>query len=358
MPRFVILGLFCAVLLCENPISFSAPSGPFQVRTELVVTPVTVFDKRGAYVNGIQPKQFHLFDNNKQQQIEVDMTYQPISIAIAIQANSAVTAILPQVRKIGDMITPLVIGDSGEAAVIAYGSEIRKLQDFTINADSITKVIGNIKPSGSSNRLIDAVEEGARMLNTRPKSRRRVLLMIGETRDLASELDARETLTALQTSNVVLYAIDVSRLLATLSAPYVQPPWETRLPSSFPPLPAGYAQTPTTVDQAFGLEGHSAQFVPLLEELYRDGKAVFRDNPVELFTSGTGGRELGFYKQRGLEDAVQKIGEELHSQYIISYSPNNRAEGGFHRIVVEISGRAGIKRIQTRPGYWVAPRSN
>jgi hypothetical protein len=104
--------------------------------------------------------------------------------------------------------------------------------------------------------------------------------------------------------------------------------------------------------QTWGTQGARAEFLPLMIELLRDVKAVFKDNPVELFTKGTGGQEYGFVKQRGLEDAVARIGEELHSQYLISYNPNNKDEGGFHKIQVLISGRPDYK-ILTRPGYWL-----
>ena len=67
-----------------------------------------------------------------------------------------------------------------------------------------------------------------------------------------------------------------------------------------------------------------AEFIPLMVEIFRDVKAIFKDNPVELFTKGTGGSEFRFYRQRGLEEAIQQIGEQLHSQYMISYTPNNR----------------------------------
>ena len=39
-------------------------------------------------------------------------------------------------------------------------------------------------------------------------------------------------------------------------------------------------------------------------ELFKDVKAIFKDNPVEAFTKGTGGTEYSFYKQRGLEEAI------------------------------------------------------
>ncbi len=81
-------------------------------------------------------------------------------------------------------------------------------------------------------------------------------------------------------------------------------------------------------------------------------KAIFVDNPAEKMTKATGGQEFSFFKQRGLEEAVQKIGHELHSQYIITYNPNNKDEGGWHEIRVGINPQ-GYK-LRARPGYWMA----
>ncbi|HWQ52103.1 MAG TPA: hypothetical protein VN442_00365, partial [Bryobacteraceae bacterium] len=114
--------------------------------------------------------------------------------------------------------------------------------------------------------------------------------------------------------------------------------------------------TPTSVQQTFGSEGGRAEFIPLMIELFRDVKAIFKDNPAELFTKGTGGEEYAFARQRGLEEAISRISEQLRSQYLISYMPNNREEGGFHQITVEVVGaRSGVK-AETRPGYWLAAK--
>jgi len=104
--------------------------------------------------------------------------------------------------------------------------------------------------------------------------------------------------------------------------------------------------------QTTGSEGGSAQFVPMFVEIFKDAKGIFVDNPVEVFTKGTGGTEFSFGKQRGLEDAIGKIGAEIHSQYLISYNPNNKDEGGFHEIEVDVN-RRDVK-VRTRPGYWLA----
>ena len=113
------------------------------------------------------------------------------------------------------------------------------------------------------------------------------------------------------------------------------------------------ANTPLAVQHVTGL-GNSAEFVPVLKEIYTDAKAIFIRNPVTVFTRGTGGAQLGFLKQRGLEDAIEKIGTEIHSQYLISYAPKKETllEGGFHELQITVEYPRA--KVQTRPGYWMA----
>ena len=346
---------FLYIALAAQPRAQKPEVPPLVVTTERVVVPVTVVDRDGGYVSGIQPQDLHLYDNGKEQKIDVDIAYQPISIVIAIESSSHVQNILPQVNKIGNLIAPLVIGGQSEAAVLAYDSRIRTLRDFTSNAELITQAVKEIQPGSNSNRLVDAVVEGARMLSDRPQDHRRIMLLVGETRDLASQSRAREALIDLQLSNIVFYGVDMSSFNATLTAPPNQPRPD-QMPPSARPMPFLVPATPTYVANTYGTNGGRAEFVPLMVEILKDVKYIFKDNPVELFTKGTGGSEFAFVKQRGLEHAIIRIGEELHSQYLISYSPNNRDEGGFHEIVVEVSGHSEVKKVQTRPGYWLAAK--
>ena len=116
------------------------------------------------------------------------------------------------------------------------------------------------------------------------------------------------------------------------------------------------APTPTSVDQLYGTgDVGRAEFIPLMVEIFKDVKAIFKANPVELFARGTGGRQFSFFRQRGLEEAIEQIGAELHSQYLISYNPNNKLEGGFHEITAEVIGHPEY-RLQIRPGYWLATK--
>ena len=324
----------------------------FVVPVEVVVVPVTVEDRDGNNIDGLQPNQFHLYDNGKEQNIKVDVAFHPIAMVIAVQCNDRVESVLPQINKVGDMINPIMIGDQGEAAVVAFDSRIRKLQDFTSDSAKITTALKSIHPGSSQSRMIDAVEEGVRELSTRPKERRRILLLISETRDKSSEARLKETLIAAQLANVSIYTVDISRLVTTLMAKQDPGYIDTR-PPAMTPLPSGVPATPNTVMQTTGSLGSSAEFIPLMVEVFKDAKAIFKQNPSEVFTRGTGGGQFGFMRQRGLEQAIEKIGAELHSQYLITYNPNNKSEGGFHEITVDVdAGRKDLK-IRTRPGYWL-----
>src|SRR5277367_3229127 len=48
----------------------------------VVQAPVTVTDRDGSLVSGLRPNEFHLFDNGKEQNIRVDIAFQPISLVI------------------------------------------------------------------------------------------------------------------------------------------------------------------------------------------------------------------------------------------------------------------------------------
>ena len=93
-------------------------------------------------------------------------------MVIAVQANDHVEAILPKINKIGSMIQPVVIGEQGEAAVLAFDHRFQLKQDFTNDTGKIEAAVKNITPGSGSSRLIDAVIDSVRMLRSRPANRR------------------------------------------------------------------------------------------------------------------------------------------------------------------------------------------
>jgi len=316
-----------------------------------ILVPVKVFGADKNFLTGVRGDQFHLFDNGKEQRIHVDESLIPISMVIAIQCNSEVDAILPKVGRIGNMIAPLLLGDRGEAAVIAFDSRIRTMRDFTSDPDGIAEAVKRIHSGSLSSRLVDAVDTAERMLRARPADRQKIVLLIGETRDEGSVNRGPETLDYVQANNVTVYLVTMSRVLGKLTAPPPQPAVNP-LPPAMTPMPSNVPATPTTLMQTYGTDGARAEFVPLLTEIFKDVKSLLRAPGADMFTVGPGGSTFDFYRGKGLEEAIEQMGAELHLQYMLSYSPNNKEERGWHDIKVEVSGH-GDARVRTRPGYWM-----
>jgi VWFA-related protein len=313
-----------------------------------------VLDRDGQFVLGLKPEDFDLLDNGQPQSIKVDVTFIPISLVVAIQANRAVEAVLPRIQKVGSLLKGLVAGEQGEVAIVAFDHRIEVKQDFTSDIDKISQALKSIRPGSSSSRLIDAFTYSVRMLGRRPENRRRIVLLISETRDGGSEGRKRDALQMAQFANVEVYSVNINRLVTTFTAT-PQPPRPDPIPATARPLPAGVPPTPQTASQVTGNATNSANFIPLGIEIFKAVKDIFVSNPVEVFTKWTGGEEHAFITLADLERALARIGDRLHSQYIVSYSPSNKDEGGYHEIKVEIRNRAELK-ARARHGYWIAAR--
>ncbi|MGA3237225.1 MAG: VWA domain-containing protein [Bryobacteraceae bacterium] len=359
--------LLCGLLLAQQqqppqqqpaqPPPADGDTARFSVLTNAVQTPVWVYDRKGNYVDGLTQEKFRIFDNGREQNITgVDVAFAPISMVICVQANANVEKMLPAINKIGNLIQPHILGDAGEAAVIAYDSRVRTLQEFTHDGDKITAAVKKINPYGGSTNqhMVDAVSEATHLLQKQRRDYRRVILLIGERRDLGSEVRGREALIEMQLSNVTFYSINMSQLIEKLTAPAPDPRPDV-IPPAAMPMPSNTPATPTTVMQTYGTQGDSAQFMPLLIEIYRDAKAIFKANTVDVFAKGTGGEEFSYIRGRGLEQAIEDMGEVLHTQYTITYTPNNADEPGFHPIAVDVLDPQAHS-VRSRPGYWLGAK--
>lgn len=338
------------VALCVACSAFAQENSEPTIRQQVnvVYAPVTVLDQEGNFVPGVRPNEFRLFDNGRQQAIQVTETFLPVSLVVAVQANARVDPVLPTIRKTAGVLQSMVAGDRGEVAVISFDHRIQVLQDFTTDGDRIGLALDKIKAGSSSSRLIDATIEATRMLRNRPRDRRRVLLLISETRDIASEGKVREALTNLEMHNVLVYSVNISRLRTTEGTGQTPPPRPDPIPPGARPR-----VNPTAPDTpSANISQGSANFIPLIGEIFRAAKGTVVDNPIEVFTKYSGGKERSFITQRQLEEALAEVGREIHNQYIITYNPNNKDEGGFHAIRVEVT-RPGLE-IRTRDGYWLA----
>lgn len=328
--------------LAEGPI--------IRTTVNVVLVPTTVTDNKGSVINGLRPQDFELYDNEKRQEINRDVTFLPLSMVICIQRSANIEAILPKINKMGNVIHDLLVGQDGEVAIVSFDHRIETVQDFTNDTELINAAVSKLRPGGQNSRLNDSIQHAVRMLRAR-RDRRKVILLISETLDRSSEANVKEVATDLQIHNVDVFTLNMSRLISRLTEK-PQVPRPDPLPPGARPRPGIAAGDPTTQAQMMGTFGFGADFVPAIVEIFRATKAIFVKNPAEVYTQFTGGREYSFMTQADLEQAIAKIGSEIRSQYILSYTPNNKIEGGFHSIKVVVN-RPNLK-VRTRPGYWMA----
>ncbi len=324
------------------------PDAQFSSTVFNVVAPTTVLDKNGNYINGLTLQDFTLYDKGVPQKITADVSFAPISMVIAIQSSNNLQEILPKIQADGLLLANNVVGENGEAAVLAFDNEVKVFQDFTSDPGKIEQAMKAITARGYNSRLNDAVAESIRMLRARDKSHRRVILLISEKRDKASESRLRETLRDAQFANVSIYAIDISSIVAKLTDKPKYPRPEP-IPTTAQHVPSGAAQTPTTVEQIY----NNGNYIPAFVDVFKGVKGLFVDDAVDQFTRFTGGKQYTFVTNKTLERVTTALGEELHSQYLLAYSPSNKKEGGYHEIKVVVN-RPNLE-VRTRPGYWSGP---
>ncbi len=323
-----------------------SPGDTITTSGAVVIAPTTVRAKQGKYIQDLQLQDFEVYDNDKLQKVKADLRDAPFSLVVVIQRSADMTGILPKVQGIGSALTDLVVGQDGEIAVIGFDHSVQIRQDFTSDGDKVDRAIRDIKTGSYSPAAIDAVMESVRMLQNRPRERRRGILVISEKWDKGSHASLHEALIEAQLANVTIYSLTVSTAAAELtSQPKPQPP--PILPTTAYHVPAGAPLTPTTIDDNYYL----GNWVPLVVNGFQSVKNVFADNTMEALTRFTGGEKYSFSGDESLGKAIQSLSEDLHSEYLLSYSPNNLNEPGFHKIRVAVKGQK--LAVRTRPGYWI-----
>jgi VWFA-related protein len=326
----------------------------FVTGTLEVTVPVTVTGPDDEYVSGLEKTDFRIFDNDVEQQIDsFEVAFLPISMVVLVQSSARVEGILPDVKKTAVLFTDLVLGEFGQAAVIAFDNRVRLMQDFTSSTDDIDKALKEVTVGSEAVRLSDAIYDAVRMLNRRPPNHRKIIVAISESQNNGSEVGLGESLRTAQVNDIMFYAVRLS----SLSARLLREPEQQRSP--FPPgiqsrpiAPGGVA-TPTTMQQSYGYQA-TPNVIPIIIDLVRGVKNLIFNNPLELMAKGTGGMDYSPRTEEGLQESIAKIGEDIRSQYLLTYRPNNRNQGGiFHHIRVEMPYEQ--LKARHRPGYLHGP---
>jgi VWFA-related protein len=289
----------------------------------LVTVPVSVADRHGGAINGLNSSDFLLLDDGKVRPVRVDTVdsgLAPIALVTVIQTSDISLSALAKIRKVGAMIPEAVVGANGEAAVVSFDDQIKVAQDFTTDADAISKAFRGLAPADNmGGRMLDAVDEALNLLANRPGPRRANVVIIGESRDRGSQEKLTDLIPKIQRTGVTIYSLTYSAYLTPF----------TIKPEEYQPTGGGPLQAVT--------------------EIARLGK----QNTVAALTNVTGGRRFRFETKSKLENDLIRLGTEIHSRYLISFTPDLEKAPRFHHLQVQIKNHPDAL-IRARPGYWTA----
>ncbi len=304
-----------------------------RVGTKEVVAAVTVTNKKREPFVGLTQTDFHVFDDGIEQTIDHwDVADDPFAVVLVIETSEHIQMILPAVRKTGGIFTETVMALSGEAAVVTYDDTVDIRQPFTTDHESIETAIEKVEVGPQGMRLYDAMARANSLLEAQPSNWRRVMLVIGEAQDGGSNRKLGEVLRDAQLANVSIYTIGVSTISADLRYGskrhrFVSPP-----PEGSPDLGA------------------------LAMWLVEFGTNAAHNHALEVSAAATGGTHYRTLKDHTIQNALDDIGGELHTQYNLSYQPGADAQPGYHEIRVTVTRPDAI--VRTRPGYFLTQTKN
>ncbi len=314
--------------------------GQFRSTVQLVVAPVTVTDSKGKIVDGIDPADLILYDNNVVRPTQVDTEIYPISLVVAVQTSRNARPILDKLGSSGILFSDLLAAYQGETALITFSDQVREMVNFTSNPDDLTKVLKKLRPDGTGAATLDGIAKALQMLAARPSGRRPVILLVAETRDRSSGAGLAEVAREVQRRNVAIYWLTYSTFLA---------PYTDRKVKTY-----GDIEDPAQkgIDKKHDETRVVDDTVPwdLLAGIFELAH-MRKQNAANVMTRLTGARSINFFSKNGLETAIHAIGEEIHRQYILSFQPESSTAGVFHTLRVEVRGRPDL-HARTREGYW------
>ncbi len=317
----------------------------FKSTVPLVVAPTTVTDSHGRFVDGLTTGDLVLYDNNVPQKIQMDWSTYPIDLVVAVQTSANSGAVIDKLGGSGILFSQLVAADAGQTAVISFSDEVKVHQDFTDDPDRVTHALRMLRKEGDNAHMLDALHQALDMLDHRPPARRRIILMIAERRDRASSAKLPTVMEQVERLNAAVYWLTYSPFLEPFT---VKPKTAEDLkPEAERVKVQQCALCPAPDDTPVPPDLGPGGYLYGIQELIR----LHKPDLSHLFTRTTGGRELNFLKKSALEQAIQLIGEEVHRQYILSFTPASGVPGTFHTLRVAVKDQPEL-RAKTRDGYW------
>lgn len=299
----------CASAFAQNPPQIPPPYGTPQSKgytlkkdVDMVRLPITIVDKNGNFVPGLQQDNFRVLENNTPQKIAA-FTHAdiPISVGLIIDNSGSMRSKRARVNAAA-MTFVTTSNPQDEMFVVNFNEEyyLDMDQDFSNDPKVLKAALERIDSRGGT-ALYDALLGSMNHLKKGTREKR-VLLVVTDGVDNSSDHSLPYTVQKLEQSSVIVYAIGLF----------------------------------TKSDDSWA-------------EMRQGKKALL------ALTEASGG-EAFFPKTVDEADSIcTRIAQDIRSQYMVGYYPlNNARDGAFRTLKVELTGVHGLGRltVRTRPGYY------
>jgi Ca-activated chloride channel family protein len=281
MPR-PARALTLALLAAALPLLVAAAAQPpatFRSGTRVVSLYVTVTEN-SRLVPGLAREDFEVLDNDRPQAVTVfSNEVLPITVIVMLDTSGSMTGSMRILEESAEQfLLRLLPGD--RARVGDFNDKIQMLSPLTGDRDELVASLANID-FGNPTRLYDAIAEGLDQL--RGVEGRKVVVVFTDGNDTASRTRFRTILDRAQIEEVMIYAI--------------------------------------------GLQS----------EEHVGGRVVRTqpDRSLKKLAETTGGGYFELTRSSQLTSTFTRVALELHSQYLLGFSPEAR-DGKTHKLEVRV----------------------
>jgi len=322
-----LLALFMVTAVL-SPAQQQEPT--FRTQSNVVLVPALVRGPSGNVIYGLQKDDFIVDDDGVPQTVRLDEAaeQEPVSLVVAVQVGRRADFELPRMHGLGAMLDPVLAQPGSKVAVLAFDSQVHPVQDFTGDGSAVSRELAGLHPGDEGAAILDAVAESVKLLEGVPQNRKRVLLLISETRDHGSRsATIDDVIKVLGNSNTVVYALAFSPVKSNVL--------DTLRGANNPDLHP--EQT----------EVHEGPDLLALADLWAQ---AMRKNTAKAIAAQSGGEYEMFASAKGFDARMTDFSNHLHSRYLLSFQPA-KPHPGLHQLTVKVKAPANAT-VLARSSYW------
>lgn len=183
-----------------------SPEGEVRVETNLVMIPVSVFDRNGLYVPNLRQSDFKVFEDGKEQEIAYfGRSDVPFTVALLLDTSPSTAYKIDEIRAAArafvDQLKP-----QDEVIVIEFDGNVHVLTERTSDRQQIYKAIRRADFGGGT-ALYDAVDFALRKRLSQIEGRKAIVLFTDGVDTQSRKASYDSTLAIAEESDVLIFPV-------------------------------------------------------------------------------------------------------------------------------------------------------